>query len=103
MPIIGQQALNRSTCVSSACVCALPAKRSRTLYAKGRATRCPKESTPTTTTAKPARMSRTSSRLPYWKRAHKDWKFWVGVLFIAAAIIIYVLSLDLSTVPHPHT
>ena len=40
---------------------------------------------------------------PYWKRAHKDWKFWVGVLFIAAAIVIYVLSLDLSTVPHPHT
>ncbi len=40
---------------------------------------------------------------PYWKRAHKDWKFWVGVLFIAAAIIIYVCSLDLSTVPHPHT
>jgi hypothetical protein len=40
---------------------------------------------------------------PYWKRAHKDWKFWVGVVFIAAAIVIYVLSLDLSTVPHPHT
>jgi hypothetical protein len=40
---------------------------------------------------------------PYWKRAHKDWKFWVGVVFIAAAITIYVLSLDLSTVPHPHT
>jgi len=42
-------------------------------------------------------------QLPYWKRAHKDWKFWVGVVFIAAAITIYVLSLDLSTVPHPHT
>jgi hypothetical protein len=42
-------------------------------------------------------------QLPYWKRAHKDWKFWVGVVFIAAAIVIYVLSLDLSTVPHPHT
>jgi hypothetical protein len=41
--------------------------------------------------------------LPYWKRAHKDWKFWVGVVFIALAIIIYVGSLDLSTVPHPHT
>jgi hypothetical protein len=40
---------------------------------------------------------------PYWQRAHKDWKFWVGVVFIAAAIVIYVLSLDLSTVPHPHT
>jgi hypothetical protein len=40
---------------------------------------------------------------PYYLRAHKDWKFWVGVVFIAAAIAIYVLSLDLSTVPHPHT
>jgi hypothetical protein len=40
---------------------------------------------------------------PYWKRAHKDWKFWVGVVAIAAAIAIYVLSLDLSTVPHPQT
>ena len=39
----------------------------------------------------------------YWKRAHKDWKFWVGVVLIFAAIAIYVLSLDLSTVPHPHT
>lgn len=40
---------------------------------------------------------------PYWKRAHKDWKFWVGVVFLAVAIAIYVLSLDLSAVPHPHT
>jgi hypothetical protein len=39
--------------------------------------------------------------IPYWQRAHKDWKFWVGVVFIAAAIVIYVLTLDLSTVPHP--
>ena len=40
---------------------------------------------------------------PYWLRAHKDWKFWVGVVFIIAAIVIYVTTLDLSTVPHPHT
>jgi len=37
---------------------------------------------------------------PYWKRAHKEWKFWVGVVCIAAAIIIYVMTLDLSSVPH---
>jgi hypothetical protein len=36
---------------------------------------------------------------PYWQRAHKDWKFWVGVIFIAAALVIYVLTLDLSSVP----
>jgi hypothetical protein len=40
---------------------------------------------------------------PYWQRAHKDWKFWVGVVLIAAAIVIYVGTLDLSTVPHPRT
>ena len=42
-------------------------------------------------------------QLPNRKRAHKDWKFWVGVVLIFAAIAIYVCSLDLSTVPHPHT
>ncbi len=35
----------------------------------------------------------------YWRRAHLDWKFWVGAAFIAAAIVIYVLTLDLSSVP----
>ena len=37
---------------------------------------------------------------PYWKRAHKDWRFWVGVVAIAVAIAVYILTLDLSTVPH---
>jgi len=36
---------------------------------------------------------------PYWQRAHKDWKFWVGVVFLIAAITIYVVTVDLSTVP----
>jgi hypothetical protein len=40
-------------------------------------------------------------RIPYWQRAHKDWKFWVGVTAIGVAIVIYVLSLDLSSVPVP--
>jgi hypothetical protein len=40
-------------------------------------------------------------RKPYWQRAHKDWKFWVGVVFLFAAIFIYVGTLDLSTVPRP--
>ncbi len=38
-------------------------------------------------------------KIPYWQRAHKDWKFWAGVVFIAAALAIYVVTLDLSTVP----
>jgi len=37
--------------------------------------------------------------LPYWQRAHKDWKFWVGVIAIFSALFIYVTTLDLSSVP----
>jgi hypothetical protein len=36
---------------------------------------------------------------PYWKRAHRDWRIWVGLFFCLAAIIIYVLSEDLSFMP----
>ena len=32
----------------------------------------------------------------YWKRAHRDWRFWVGVISMLAAIIIYVMSDDLA-------
>jgi hypothetical protein len=37
---------------------------------------------------------------PYWRRMHLDWRFWVGALFMAAAIAIYVLSGDLAWIPH---
>ena len=36
---------------------------------------------------------------PYWKRAHRDWRVWVGLFFMLAAIIIYVLSEDLAWMP----
>jgi hypothetical protein len=36
---------------------------------------------------------------PYWKRAHRDWRVWVGLFFCLAAIIIYVLSEDLAWMP----
>jgi len=36
---------------------------------------------------------------PYWKRAHHDWRFWVGMFFMFAAITIYVMSDDLSLLP----
>jgi hypothetical protein len=36
---------------------------------------------------------------PYWMRAHQDWRFWVAVLCIGAALFIYVTSVDLSLVP----
>jgi len=36
---------------------------------------------------------------PYWKRMHRDWRFWVGALLMFAALSIYVLSGDLARVP----
>jgi hypothetical protein len=38
--------------------------------------------------------------IPYWQRAHKDWRFWIGVVLMFAAIYVYVMTIDLSTVPH---
>ena len=38
-------------------------------------------------------------RGPYWKRAHHDWRFWVALLLMFAAIIIYVMSEDLAWRP----
>ena len=39
----------------------------------------------------------------YWRRAHQDWRFWVGLFFMLLAITIYVLSEDLSLVPRFRT
>jgi hypothetical protein len=36
---------------------------------------------------------------PYWKNAHRDWRFWIAVFFIFGAIVIYVMSDDLALVP----
>ena len=41
-------------------------------------------------------------RRPYWKRAHRDWRFWVGLVFMFAAISIYVMSDDLAWMPRSH-
>ena len=38
-------------------------------------------------------------RQPYWKRAHRDWVFWVGTLLTFSAITIYVMSDNLSFFP----
>ena len=37
---------------------------------------------------------------PYWKRAHRDWRIWVALFFMLAAMAIYVLSDDLAFLPH---
>jgi hypothetical protein len=41
--------------------------------------------------------------IPYWKRAHRDWRFWCGVSFIFAALAVYIVSVDLSLVPRVYT
>ncbi|HTZ76201.1 MAG TPA: hypothetical protein VMB47_19960 [Candidatus Aquilonibacter sp.] len=40
--------------------------------------------------------------VPYWRRAHRDWRLWVGLFFMLAAIAIYVFTVDLSVVPGNH-
>jgi hypothetical protein len=40
--------------------------------------------------------------LPYWKQAHRDWRVWVGVIVIMAAMVVYVMSQDLSLRPRTH-
>jgi hypothetical protein len=39
------------------------------------------------------------AHIPYWKRAHADWRFWVGVMLMFVAMIIYVMSGDLAWRP----
>jgi hypothetical protein len=38
---------------------------------------------------------------PYWRRMHHDWRIWVGLVLMLAAITIYVLSENLAWLPHP--
>jgi hypothetical protein len=40
------------------------------------------------------------AKAPYWRRAHTDWKFWVAVFFLFAALFIYIFSYDLVLIPH---
>jgi hypothetical protein len=36
---------------------------------------------------------------PYWKRAHHDWRFWIAMVLMVAAISTYVLTQDLRLRP----
>jgi hypothetical protein len=47
----------------------------------------------------PARESLHHEPDPYWKRAHHDWRVWVGLVLMFAAITIYVMSDNLSFFP----
>jgi hypothetical protein len=37
---------------------------------------------------------------PYWRRMHHDWRFWVALILMLAAITIYILSENLAWLPH---
>jgi len=39
---------------------------------------------------------------PYWKRAHRDRRFWIAVFLMLAAMVIYVMSDDLAGWPRSH-
>jgi hypothetical protein len=41
----------------------------------------------------------TEFRAPYWRRAHRDWRFWVVMVLMLTAIMTYVFTLDLSWRP----
>jgi hypothetical protein len=38
-------------------------------------------------------------RPPYWRRVHRDWKFWIALSLMFAAMAVYVMSDDLALRP----
>ena len=38
---------------------------------------------------------------PYWKRAHQDWRFWIGFVLMLLAILYYIFSIDFTLSPRP--
>jgi hypothetical protein len=34
--------------------------------------------------------------IPYWKRAHHDWRFWIALLSMIATMIVYAVSEDFA-------
>jgi len=48
----------------------------------------------------PQHTSKLKNGIPYWKRAHHDWKFWVAILLMLVAMVIYVKTNDLSVRPN---
>ena len=37
---------------------------------------------------------------PYWKRAHRDWRIWVGVILMFTAILYCIMSDNFIFAPH---
>ncbi|MEO7300481.1 MAG: hypothetical protein ABI042_18105 [Verrucomicrobiota bacterium] len=37
---------------------------------------------------------------PYWRRAHRDWRIWLMVILMLAAMLIYLMTGDLAGWSH---
>jgi len=48
--------------------------------------------------------NRHHAHIPYWKCAHTDWRFWVGIFLMFLAMMVYVVTGDLAWRPgsQPH-
>jgi hypothetical protein len=44
-------------------------------------------------------MTETSNKHSRGRKLHKDWRVWLALLLMLAAILMYVLSLDDSMIP----
>jgi len=45
------------------------------------------------------RASSQHGNRPYWRRAHRDWRFWVGAFVVFAAMVIFVVRYSLVLLP----
>jgi hypothetical protein len=37
---------------------------------------------------------------PYWKRVHRDWRVWFCMIIMLVAMLVYLMTGDLSWRPH---
>jgi hypothetical protein len=40
---------------------------------------------------------------PYWRRAHRDWRMWFGVILMLVAMLVYLMTGDLRWSIHGHS
>jgi hypothetical protein len=47
--------------------------------------------------------SKPSHTPPVWKRLHRSWLFWLGMVLVTVAITVYVMSDNLALLPRGPT
>jgi hypothetical protein len=45
---------------------------------------------------RPSADTTNEAHRPYWKRAHHDWRFWLVLVLMIVAMVVYIVSEDLS-------